>query len=207
MFQKISGSEKLWIREGGNQDLPSKIFRLTKPKIFVGESFSVLLFSGNENVWMRGVVVGGGKYQEFPSKFFCLTVPKIFVGESFSVLLLSGIKNVWIRVGGGSLGVSRFYVEFFFVLQCGKFSQGTLLCCASEFSGSEKVFVKEGWWWWGVTRFSVEVFLSHSADIFGQGILQCFKIFEYRKMLGIREGGGYHDFPSTVFCLTVLKLS
>ena len=37
VFQKISGSEKVWIRGGGEyQDFPSKIFGLTVPKNFVG---------------------------------------------------------------------------------------------------------------------------------------------------------------------------
>ena len=36
------------------QDSPSKIFCLTVPKIFVGESFTVALVSATEKVWIRG---------------------------------------------------------------------------------------------------------------------------------------------------------
>ena len=47
----ISGTEKVWIRGGGGgeyQDIPSKIFCLTVPKNFVGESFSHSIDSGIE---------------------------------------------------------------------------------------------------------------------------------------------------------------
>ena len=65
------------------------------PKVSVGESFTVLLISGIEKVWIRG----GEEYQDFPSKFFCLTVPKISVRESFTVALDSGIEKVWVGEG------------------------------------------------------------------------------------------------------------
>ena len=55
---------------------------LTKPKIAVGECFTVAIISGIEKLWL-----GGEKYQDCPSKSFCLTVQKIFVGEPFSVSL------------------------------------------------------------------------------------------------------------------------
>ena len=44
----ISGTEKVWIRGRGYQDIPSKIFCLTVPKKFVGESFSNSINSGIE---------------------------------------------------------------------------------------------------------------------------------------------------------------
>ncbi len=60
--------------------------------------------------------------------------------------------------------------------------------------------------WTRVSRFSVENFLSHSAESFPRGILCCCILFGYRKSLG-KRGGGYQDFPSKVFCLTVPKIS
>ena len=52
MFQKISGSEKVYGKEGGEyQNFPSKIFCLTVPKNFVGEPFSVSLISGIEKFY------------------------------------------------------------------------------------------------------------------------------------------------------------
>ena len=44
----ISGTENVWIRRGEYQDIPSKIFCLTVPKNFVGESFSNSINSGIE---------------------------------------------------------------------------------------------------------------------------------------------------------------
>ena len=51
-FQKISGSQKFMDKRGGGKypDFPSKVFCLTVPKIFVGEPFSVSLFSGVEKI-------------------------------------------------------------------------------------------------------------------------------------------------------------
>ena len=43
--------KSLWIR-GGYQDVSSKIFCLTLPIFFVGESSIVALISGTENVWI-----------------------------------------------------------------------------------------------------------------------------------------------------------
>ena len=108
---------------GGHQDFPSKIFCLTVPKNFVGQSFTVAISSGIEKIWMRG----GGEYQDFPWKNFCLTVPKRFVGQFFTVAIISGIEKVWIRGGA-----SRFSVENFLSHSAEKFRRGTLLCLVSE---------------------------------------------------------------------------
>ena len=48
-FRKSAVAKKFMDKRGGGgsyQDLPSKIFCLTVPKNFVGESFSVSLISG-----------------------------------------------------------------------------------------------------------------------------------------------------------------
>ena len=58
----------------------------------------------------------------------------------------------------------------------------------------------------GVSSNSVENFLSHSAESFRRGTLYCFTVFGYGKSLD-RRGGGYHDFPSKIFCRTVPKIS
>ena len=70
-------------------------------------------------------------------------------------------------------------------------------------SGMEKVWIREVG---GVSRFSVEIFLSHSAENFRRGILYCCNNFGYRESLD-KEGGGYQDFPSKFFCLTVPEIS
>ncbi len=57
-FRKNPVVKNFWIRGGGEyQYFPSKIFCLTEPIIFVGESFPVALISGTEQIWIRG---GGG---------------------------------------------------------------------------------------------------------------------------------------------------
>ena len=68
------------------------------PKVFVGNSFTVALFSGIEKVW----IIRGG-VSRLSVENFCLTVPKIYVGESFTHAIISGSEKFWI--GGG---VSRF---------------------------------------------------------------------------------------------------
>ena len=92
------------------------------PKLSVGESFTVAIFTDSEKVW-----IGGGEFQDFPSKVFCLTVPKISAGETFTVALFSGIGIVGIRMWG----VSRFSIENFMSHRAEKFLRGVLHCCIS----------------------------------------------------------------------------
>ena len=54
-------------RGGEYQDIPSKIFCLTVPIIFVGEFLFFALITGTEKVWIRG---GGGSIKIFRGKFF-----------------------------------------------------------------------------------------------------------------------------------------
>ena len=53
VFQKTSGSEKVYGEEGGGeyQDFPSKNFRLTLAEKFVGEPFSKSAVSGVEKIY------------------------------------------------------------------------------------------------------------------------------------------------------------
>ena len=64
-------------------------------EISVGESFSVSIISGIENVLDKR----GGAIHVFPSTFFCLTVTKNFIGEPFSVSVFPGIKNFYASNG------------------------------------------------------------------------------------------------------------
>ena len=188
------------------------------PKIFVGQSFSVALISGIENLdW-----TGRWKYQDFPWKYFCLTVPKSHVGESFIVALISGSEKVYGQQGGGEY---RDFQLKFFVSQSQTFRRGILYCCSNVgyrecldkngeyqgfpsesfcptvpkrfvgesftvalFSGTGKLWIRGGG---GVSRFSVQNFSSHSAEVFRTGILCCIN-FGYRKSLD--KGGGVSRF-------------
>ena len=71
-----------------------------------------------------------------------------------------------------------------------------------KFSGAKKFRELKG----GVSRFSVEKFFSHSAEIFqGNLVEQCFRNFPVAKKFVDKRGGGYQDFPSEYFSLTVPK--
>ena len=74
VFQKISGSQKVYGKEGGGecQVFPSEVFCLTVPKIFVGEPFTVSLISGIENFYASEVYV-----TIFRRKFFVSQCRKI----------------------------------------------------------------------------------------------------------------------------------
>ena len=56
-----------------------------------------------------------------------------------------------------------------------------------------------------VSRFSVEKFLSHSPEKIRRGTFLCLRKSLISKNVGDKRGGGYHDFPSKLFCLTVPK--
>ena len=105
----ISGTEKVWRREGGwYEDFTSKKFCLTVRKFSVEESFTVALISGIEKVW-----IGGGVSRFSAEKILSHSAEKS-VGESFTVALISGIEKVW--MGGG--GNYQDFPSNIFVLQC-----------------------------------------------------------------------------------------
>ena len=54
------------------------------------------------------------------------------------------------------------------------------------------------------SRFSLEKISSHSAEKIRRGTLLCFRKFLLSKNVRF-ERGGYQDFPSKTFCLTVPK--
>ena len=122
-------------KRGEYEDFPSKIFCLTLPKIFGGESFTVALISGTEKVWRRWE-----GYQDFPSKIFRLTVPKIFLGEFFTVAVISGTGKVWIRKGEGSIKI--FHQKIFLSHSAENFRRGILYCCSNF--GYRKSLDKKG---------------------------------------------------------------
>ena len=69
MFQKSSGSEKVYGSEGGMgeyQNCPSKIFRLAVSKKAVGEAFSLSFVSCIEEKCFRGLFL----FHDFLSKIF-----------------------------------------------------------------------------------------------------------------------------------------
>ncbi len=158
----ISGTENIWIRGGGYQDIPWKNFCFTVPKSFVGSPFSVSLISGIEKIYAS---MGYVTIFDFLSKVFCLTVPKIFAGEPFSAVFqeISGsAKSLWIR-GGWEYQV---FPSETFCLRVPKTFVGESFTLAL-ISGTEKVWIRGG----GVSSISVENSLFHSAEKLLRGIL------------------------------------
>ena len=83
-----------------------------------------------------------------------------------------------------------------------KYFVGENLCAVfQKVSVSEKLYALEK----GGIKIFRRVFLSHYAENFRRGTLLCCVSdnFRWRKRLWIR--GGYQDFPSQNFCLTVPK--
>ena len=108
-------------------------------------------------------------------------------------------KNLWIKGGGGR---GREYHDFLSKISCLTVPKNFVgePFSVSLISGIERFYASESY-----ITILCRNFLSRSAKKFRRGILYCFIKFEYRKMLGIREGG-IHDFPSKTFCLTVPKI-
>ncbi len=149
------------------------------PKISVGESFSVALIFGEE----------GGGYQKFTSKCFCLTVPtKFSVVESFIVALILGIEKVWRRGGG----IKIFGRKFLPQIADENFRRGLLYCCINFWGRGGG----------GIKILRRKFFVSQCRRKFPQANPLLLHQFRVSKKFG-GEGGGYQDFPSKIFCLTV----
>ena len=75
--------KKIGEEEGGEyQDSPSKNFRLTVPKVSVGNPLLLHYFQVPKKFLDKG---WGGEFQDFPSKVFCFAVPENFARELVSV--------------------------------------------------------------------------------------------------------------------------
>ena len=147
MFTTFGNRKSLDKRGGGEyQDFPSKSFA-SQCRKFLGEPFTVAIFSGIDKVRIKG----GGVYHDFPWKFFCLTVPEYFVGELFCAVFrkVSGIEKNGIREVEHQDHLSKF----FWSLIAESFRRGIFYCCINL--GCRKSLDKKR----GVARFSVENFL------------------------------------------------
>ena len=106
--------------EGGSIKIFRQTFFCLSAEKFVGDSFSVSLFSGIETFYTCN---------DFATIFcrnFLSRNTKIFVGEPLCVSPNFWYRKIlWKRVGGRREGVSRFSLEFF-LSQCQKNLWGTL---------------------------------------------------------------------------------
>ena len=94
------------------QDFPSKLFCLTVPKNSVGESFTVALILGMENVKMRE-----GRVSRFSVENFLSHSADIFrSGDPFSVSLISGVEKFY--APEAYVTNFDFLSKFLFVSRC-----------------------------------------------------------------------------------------
>ena len=134
VFQKISGSEKVYMRGGEYQDFPSKVFCLTVPKIFEWESFSVALISGTEKVWRRG----GGISSFCVENFLSHSAENFRRGILYCCINFGYRKRLEKRGGGYQVFTSKL-----FCLTMPKISVGESFAIAL-ISAIEKVWIREG---------------------------------------------------------------
>ena len=111
-FGYRKSSEK---RRGEYQDIPSKIFCLTVPKISTGESFTVALISGIEKVWIR---VGGGGESRYSIENFLPNRAENFRRGILYCCINFGYRKSLDKRGEGS--IKNFHRKYF-VSQCRKF--------------------------------------------------------------------------------------
>ena len=105
------------------QHFPWKIFCLTVPIIFVGESFTVGVFFGTGKVW---ITRGRGSIKIFLRKKFSQKA------ENFGRVILSCCINFGYRKGldkrGGNIKIIR---GIFLFHSAGKFRRGIFYCCSN----------------------------------------------------------------------------
>ena len=98
--------------------------------------------------------------------------------------------------------MSRFSVENFLSHSTEKNFAGGAFCAVFwKVSRSEKDYGGEG----GSIKIFRRKFLSHRDEKLCRGILLCFRSFLVSKNVEDKRGGGYHNLPSKLFCLTVPK--
>ena len=222
----ISGSEKVYGQkdEKEYQDVPSKIFCPTVPKISIGNPSCCINFGYRKSLEKRG---GGGGVSRFSIESFLSHSAENLRRESFTVALFSGTEKVGIEWAEYHDNPSIFLSH-----SVENFRRGILYCCI--ISGSEKVYgqkdekeyqdvpskifcptvpkisvgnhyccinfgyrkslEKRGR---GVSRFSIESFLSHSAEKLRR------ESFTVALVSGTEnvwiERGEYQDNPSIFF--------
>ena len=139
----------------------------------------------------------GRKCQDSPSTESCISVPKIFVGQPFRLSLISVIEKIY-----ASDGYVTISVDILCLTVAGIFVEEPSVL--PYFRVLKKFMDKKGRRRKGVSQCFVENFLSHNAENFvGNPSVLCFRIFPEAKMF-MDKKGEYQEFPSKVFCLTLL---
>ena len=142
-----------------------------------GESFTVAIISGIEEVWIRG---GGGEYHDFPSKFLSQCT------EIFHWRTLWCFRKFFYRkfscIGGGG-GASRFCRDFLSHRTETKSFVQEPFCFPEIFWYRKNLWIRGG-----ISQFSVEVLMSHSAENFRKGILLFLRKFLVSKSFMDEKG-------------------
>ena len=138
------------------------------------------------------------KCQDFPSKSSCISVQKNLVGQLFRLSLISVIEkfyasDVYVTI---SVDILCLTAPILFVEEPSVLHYFRVLKKIMERRCSRRK---------GVSQCSVEFFLSHTAEKFCRGTLLFCVSEKFRQLKCLWIEGGYQDFPSKVFCLTVLK--
>ena len=177
------------MQKRGYHDFSFKIFCLTVPKNFVGEHFCV-----SENFGYRKILcIREGGYHVSPSKTFVTQTEK-FCWGTLRCFRKSGVLQNFMHKRGTSLNSA----ENFFSKSANKNCRRSLPCF--ETTLVSKIFKQRRG---EVSRFCRKFLYLTGPKKFRQGTILCFrKILVGKRILWIREGG-YHDFPSKSFCLTV----
>ena len=185
----ISGTEIVWIREGGEyQDFSVENFSSHSAENFRRG----ILYCCNNFGYRKSLDKGGG-YHDFPSKFLshCTEIFHWRTLWCFRKILLS--KNFMHSRGGGITVLAGLFVS---QDRNEKLCIGTLLF--SEIFWYRKKFMDKR----VHITISVEIFMSHSGENFRKNLLFLRK-FLVSKVLWMKRG--YHVFPSKIFGLTVPK--
>ena len=101
---------------GECQDFPSKVFCLTVPKTFAGESFTVAISSGIQKVWLRGWSI-----EIFHLKIFVSLCRKISYGNPSALCSRKNpvAKKFMDKRGDGRI---KIFGQIFSISQCRKTS-------------------------------------------------------------------------------------
>ena len=196
MYQKISGSEKIYASQrGGYQVSSSKTLCNTVPKNFVREHFGFRKFRVSQNfmhkkgISLNSVEKSLSHSTDKSHKRTLLCFERILVSKSFKQ-----------RRGEAS----RFGRKFFYLTEPKKLRQGTILCFRKFLVGK-----KFSWTRWGregeggITIFRPKVFVSLYQNISFENTL-VFQKNSFIEIFHAQEGRGITGL-SKIFCLTLPK--
>ena len=143
-----------------------------------------------------------GGIHVFPSKLFCLTVPKVSVGECFTVAIISGSRKVYGQEGG--VEYEGFPSKNLYLTVPKNFVGEPFCAVFQKISGSQNVYIYERGEY---QDFPLKNFCLTVPKNFIEEPFCVSENFWYRKMLGIKERGGFTFFRRNCFVSQCRKIS